>query len=241
MKVSCEKLTVKRGERLVLRDLSVVFEGPGLYQVVGPNGVGKTTLLLTIIGVVKPISGRVLVEPAGAVSYMPQSFELPVDAPISVFEFVENYLKLWSKRRSSKVDVESRVREVLELVGVPSSLWHEKLSRLSGGMVRRTLLARALSPDTPIVLLDEPFSGVDPEGKVDIADILGSLSKNKLVILTNHDPILLLDYTKKLLLLGYEFYSYGVPDEVLKYEVLSKFYKRCAIEIEKHVHVVDWH
>ena len=246
MRISYESVSVKRGEKLVINNLTASMEGPGLYQVIGPNGAGKTTLLLVTLGVVKPVSGRVVVEPGNSerrtVSYMPQDFELPRDAPMSTYEFVENYLELW-RGRFLKRDpgVDSRVREVLELVGIPRNLWNEKLTHLSGGMVKRALLARTLAPDTPIVLLDEPLSNIDPEGKVDVAEILGSLSRSKLIVITSHDPILLLEYTRKVLLLGYGYYHYGEPSEALKYEVLSKFYKKCAIELEKHVHIVDWH
>ncbi|MEM3346365.1 MAG: ATP-binding cassette domain-containing protein, partial [Desulfurococcaceae archaeon] len=172
---------------------------------------------------------------------MPQDFNIPMEAPISTYEFVRNYLDLWKRKHGIKVDLNTRTSEVLEMVGVPRSLWSERLTRLSGGMVRRALLARTLAPNTPILLLDEPLTGVDPEGKVDIAELLGELSKRKLIVMTNHDPLLVLDYTKKMLLLGYNHYVYGEPSELMKYEVLSKFYKKCAIEIERHVHVVDWH
>ncbi|MEM4224501.1 MAG: ATP-binding cassette domain-containing protein [Desulfurococcaceae archaeon] len=238
------RLTVKRGCREVITDLTAEMPGPGLYQVVGPNSVGKTTLILATLGALKPQSGSIHVEPGvdeGGVSYMPQDFNIPMEAPISTYEFVRNYLDLWRRKHGIKVDLNTRTSEILEMVGVPRSLWSERLTRLSGGMVRRALLARTLAPNTPILLLDEPLTGVDPEGKVDIAELLGELSKRKLIVMTNHDPLLVLDYTKKMLLLGYNHYVYGEPSELMKYEVLSKFYKKCAIEIERHVHVVDWH
>lgn len=241
LKVEINSLTVYRGGKAVLDNLSAIMLGPGLYQVVGPNSAGKTTLLLTVIGALKPHSGYAIVEPHDSISYMPQSFDIPLEAPISAYEFVANYLRLWSKKRKFKVDVKSRVENVLDALNIPRKLWNERLTRLSGGMLRRVLLARALVSDAKVLLLDEPLTGVDPEGKVDIAELLCTISADKLVILTNHDPVLMLECTRKILLLGYGFYDYGTPEEILKYEVLSKFYKKCAIEVERHVHVVDWH
>jgi zinc/manganese transport system ATP-binding protein len=245
MKITLESLSVKRGGKLVLNNLNAVFEGPGLYQVIGPNGSGKTTLLLTIMGVLKPTSGRVLIEGFQEVtkpflSYMPQYYSIPRDAPITVYEFIEGYYKMTKPWPRFKV-VGSRVEEALKRVGVPKSLWSEKLSKLSGGMIQRVFLARALVLDPPILLLDEPFSNIDPEGKVDLADSIGELSRDKLVIVTSHDPILLLEYTRRILVIGHGYYVFGEVNEVLKQEVLKKFYKRCAIELEKHVHIVDWH
>lgn len=249
MKIVLESLTIKRGDKVVLSNLSAIMEGPGLYQVIGPNSSGKTTLLLTILGTIRPVSGRVHVEVSGftrkkgVFAYMPQSFSIPCDAPITVYEFVEGPLRLkkpWPRVLKAITEI-SRVKEVLELVGVPKSLWNEKLFNLSGGMVQRVFLARTLVTNAPILLLDEPLSGIDPEGKVDVAELLGKLSREKLIVVTSHDPVILLEYTKKVLLLGYNYYTYGDVDEVLKYEVLSKFYKKCAVELEKHVHIVDWH
>jgi len=247
LKVLLESLTVKRGGRVIIRDLSATFTGPGLYQVMGPNGVGKTTLLLTILGLIKPVSGRVVVEAPFrnkvVFSYMPQSFTIPHDTPMTVYEFVEGALLLenpWP--RSLKTRVKGlRVEKALESVNIPRFLWKTRISKLSTGMLQRALLARAVAVEAPIVLLDEPFSNIDPEGKAEVAKLLGDMSSERLVIVTSHDPTLLLKYTRKILLLGYGEHFYGDVDEVLKYEVLSKLYKECAVELEKHVHVVDWH
>ncbi len=242
MQIRLESVTVKRGGKVLFRDLTATFTGPGLYQVIGPNGSGKTTLLLTVIGGVKPITGRVLVNNIvvknaksvrGLVSYMPQNYVIPLDAPMTLYEFVENLARISSRAIS--------VNEVLELVGISRNYWNRKLSELSGGLLQRAMLARTLVIDTPIVLLDEPFSNIDPEGKVDISEHIGELSRKKLIIVTSHDPTLLLDYTKRILILGYGNYAFGTIDDILKLEVLTKFYKKCVVELKKHVHIIDWH
>lgn len=250
MKLVIESITVKRGNKTILSNLSADMEGPGLYQIIGPNGSGKTTLMLAILGIIKPVSGSIRIDVYDKyhgrplMAYLPQSYALPSEAPITVYEFVEGYLYLkfpWPRFMIKKTQISEHVSRTLELVKVPRSLWKERLSNLSGGMVQRVFLARTLVLNTPILLLDEPLSSIDPEGKVEISELLGELSREKLIITTSHDPILLLDYTKKILLLGHGYYAYGNVNEMLKYEVLSKFYKRCAVELEKHVHIADWH
>lgn len=242
MQVRLESVSVKRGGRVVLRNITATFTGPGLYQVIGPNGSGKTTLLLTVIGRVKPVTGRVLVDNIvvrstesvrGLVSYMPQNYTIPLDAPVTLYEFVENLARISGRVVS--------VEEALELAGISRSYWSRKLSELSGGLLQRAMLARTLVLDTPIVLLDEPFSNIDPEGKTDISDHIGELSRRKLVVVTSHDPTLLLDYTERILVLGYGNYVFGTIDDILRLEVLSKFYKKCAVELKKHIHIIDWH
>jgi len=242
VQVRLESVSVKRGGKVVLRNITATFTGPGLYQVIGPNGSGKTTLLLTVIGRVKPVTGRVLVDNIvvrstesvrGLVSYMPQNYTIPLDAPVTLYEFVENLARISGRVVS--------VEEALELAGISRSYWSRKLSELSGGLLQRAMLARTLVLDTPIVLLDEPFSNIDPEGKTDISDHIGELSRRKLVVVTSHDPTLLLDYTERILVLGYGNYVFGTIDDILRLEVLSKFYKKCAVELKKHIHIIDWH
>jgi zinc/manganese transport system ATP-binding protein len=243
MQVKLESVTVKRGDKVVFKDLTAVFSGPGLYQVIGPNGSGKTTLLLTIIGRIKPVHGRVIIDNIivknsklvkGFISYMPQYYIIPVDAPITLYEFIENLAGVLGKNSNS-------VEEILKLTGISKEYWFKKLSQLSGGLLQRTMLARTLILDTPIILLDEPFSNIDPEGKVELSEYIGKLSEKKLVITTSHDPTLLLEYTEKILVLGPGGYAFGDVEEILKIEVLGKFYKKCAIELQRHVHVIDWH
>ena len=243
MQVKLESVTIKRGDKVVFKDLTAVFSGPGLYQVIGPNGSGKTTLLLTIIGRIKPVHGRVIIDNIivknsklvkGLISYMPQHYIIPVDAPITLYEFIENLAGVLGKKSNS-------VEEILKLTGISKEYWFKKLSQLSGGLLQRTMLARTLILDTPIILLDEPFSNIDPEGKVELSEYIGKLSEKKLVITTSHDPTLLLEYTEKILVLGPGGYAFGDVEEILKIEVLGKFYKKCAIELQRHVHVIDWH
>ncbi|MGC8953170.1 MAG: metal ABC transporter ATP-binding protein [Desulfurococcus sp.] len=246
-------LTVKRGHTLVLNNLNAVFEGPGLIQVIGPNGAGKTTLLLTILGLIKPVKGAVrirnteLKNSSGGlyktISYIPQKFYIPRDAPITLWEFVESYIRAYEGGmpfRSSHT-VNRRIESALEMAGLPKDSWGKKISELSGGQLQRALMARVLSVDSEIVLMDEPLSNIDPEGRGALAEIIGKLSSRKLLVVTNHDPVLLLPYTSKILLLGYGEYRYGDPDSILSREVLTKIYKSCAIVFGEHAHIADWH
>jgi zinc/manganese transport system ATP-binding protein len=101
------------------------------------------------------------------------------------------------------------------------------------------LLARAIVHDPPILVLDEPLSAVDPAGRAEIAEFIGELSRTKLVLVSIHDPMLLLKYTKRVLLINKKFYVVGPPSEVLRLEVVSKVYAGAAMHVKDHVHISD--
>ncbi|MGC9011607.1 MAG: metal ABC transporter ATP-binding protein [Thermogladius sp.] len=251
VEITLVDLTVKRDNTLVLSDLNVDFKGPGLVQVIGPNGAGKTTLLLAILGFVKPVKGRVLIDDVdvtskpemlkGRVGYMPQTSELELNAPFTVWELVDCCYRLyrpWPRlfKRDSKA-----VRNALLRAGLTEELWHKRVSELSGGERQRVFLARTLVADPPILLLDEPLANIDPQGRALLAEILGRLSEEKLIIVTSHDPLIMVKWTKMILILNKTLYAYGPPEEVLVPEVLSKFYGLGWEWVEKGVHIYDTH
>lgn len=252
MLLELSDLAVSRNGALVIDGLSARFEGPGLYQIIGPNGAGKTTLLLAILGLVKPHRGRVLLDGVdvtgnpgalyGRVGYMPQLADSRIfETPITPWELVDCCARLYSKwprlGRSRRELVERALREA----GIPEELWHIRVGELSGGMRQRVLLARALVPDPPILLLDEPEANIDPSGRFLLAEHLGKISSKKLVLVTSHDPALFLKWTKGILAINKRVYAFGSPERVLAPDVLTKIYGLGWVAVEKHAHVYDSH
>ncbi|MEM1645158.1 MAG: metal ABC transporter ATP-binding protein [Ignisphaera sp.] len=239
----------------IISDISITLKSPALVQVMGPNGAGKTTLLKTIIGVIKPLGGKVFVdkdditgnpEKAGVyIGYVPQiaTYVLGNVFPISVWEFVEFEAEAHMKRFGLRRDNLSKfVEEVLNTVGIPKELWHKGINKLSGGQRQRLLVARALIKNTPILALDEPLSAIDVEGRTVMANIFSKLKEdNRIIIITCHDPELLINFTDYVILLGKGMYVFGEPEEVLKPSVLSKLYYTSYVELEKHIHICDYH
>lgn len=233
----------------ILKDLNICFK-KGLYQIIGPNGSGKTTLLRTILGLIKPKKGKIILKgeditgkPEKAsyrIGYVPQ-LSKPFDLPITAFDMVLDSLLLHRKkfpRFASKEDFE-KVREVLELVNLHE--WDKPVSELSGGEMQRVLLARALVYEPEILLLDEPLSAIDPLGKVEFVELIGELAKNKLIIVTSHDPVLFLNYTEEIVVLNRTFYKVGKPNDILTLDVLKDVYGESAVKVEDHVHISDAH
>lgn len=210
-----------------LESIDLTIEGPGIVQILGPNGAGKSTLLRVIAGLIKPNSGKVYVNSVDVtgrydvasrfVAYMPQSNEPPRGSSITVWELVET--TALARRRSwprlSGGGVRGVVERCLDMVGLDRSSWYLTLGELSGGMFQRALIASILVTGAPIALLDEPLASVDPEGRVSLAEILARLARERLMIITSHDPHPLLEYTRLLVLLNRRIIAVGEPHEVL--------------------------
>lgn len=243
-------------DKPLIEDINIVVNKPMLIQVMGPNGAGKTTFLKTLAGLLKPIKGSVYIngvdvtgdaEKAGRfVTLSPQMvlFKQSEVFPISVWEFVEFGAELCHKKKGvvvSKDELRNIVKSALSSVGIGGELWGKSLWKLSGGQRQRVFIARAIACDMPIVLLDEPLSSIDPEGRVEIANVIGSLSKTKIVFATCHDPEMLLKYTSFVMLLGKGKYVMEKPENVLRGDVLRKFYGDAVIEFVDHIHVCDYH
>ncbi|MEM2040271.1 MAG: metal ABC transporter ATP-binding protein, partial [Zestosphaera sp.] len=107
----------------------------------------------------------------------------------------------------------------------------------------RVLIARALIHEPKILILDEPFSSVDPAGRVSLASMMIKLLKSRstTVIMSSHDPTLLLQHTDNLLLLGNGKWFFGSPGEILKENILKEVYGEAITTHEKHVHIHDYH
>jgi zinc/manganese transport system ATP-binding protein len=162
--VTLRELTVGYRERVAVEAVSGVFAAGSLTAIIGANGAGKTTLLHAIAGVVAPRRGSIEiagVETPADLAYLPQSDSIDRDFPISVLEFAA--LGGWARIGAlGRVPTELRSRgmNALQAVGL-DELAGRMLGDLSVGQFRRALFARVIVQDAAIVLLDEPFAGVD--------------------------------------------------------------------------------
>ncbi len=222
----------------------------------GPNGAGKTTFLKTLIGFIKPHTGSIYVnkidvtgnsELAGVfMDYVPQltGFTSTTGFPITVWEFIEFSLVMHLKKMKLKMDkseMQKTIREALNIVGIDKSLWHKSIWRLSGGEKQRLFIARALVNNQPIILLDEPLSSIDPEGRMDITNIVSNLKKDKIIIITCHDPEIFLPISDNVVLFGKGIYYIGKHKETFNINILERIYGKSAIKLKDHIHIYDHH
>lgn len=241
----------------IIEGISASFPENTLTQIIGANGSGKTTLIKTLIGILKPLRGKVFLyeedvtgspERIGRyVGYVPQVFTPSYfPYPVSVGELIESSYLLYRGRWPrilSNHDIRRRVEEVLDLVELERSIKNKSFWKLSGGERQRVLIARALVHEPKILILDEPFSSVDPTGRISLASTIIKLLKSRstTVIMSSHDPTLLLQHTDNLLLLGNGKWFFGNPENILKEDLLKEIYGEAITMHEKHIHIHDYH
>lgn len=250
--IEVEDLTVAYGKDVVFKDESFKLEGQGLTIIIGPNGSGKTTLFKTILGLIVPLKGKVYVnnidvtgrpEASGKlIGYVPQVIDASSNFPLSVREMVESAILLRMKSLRSKPphEVEELVWKTLERMSL-NHIANKPLKSLSGGQRQRVLLARALVWDPPIIIMDEPTSSIDPQGRAEFIDYLGKLNDSKQVLVSSHDPSPFLKYVKNVIIVNKRIVALGPPREVLKLEVLKNVYGDGIALIDERLHLVDSH
>jgi ABC-type multidrug transport system ATPase subunit len=206
----CQNVSVRRGEREVVRDVSLALRAGELVGLLGPNGAGKSTLLDALSGAVPPAHGRI--DREGRVAIALQSPDL---ARRSVLANVTLALAWWGVPRAQRAD---RALQALATMGA-EHLAHRAAGTLSGGERRRVHIARALAVAPDILLLDEPFAGLDAETRAhllqDAVSVLRSSTRATLVVVHDRAEAWALA-DRLLILIDGELVASGPPRELLE-------------------------
>lgn len=246
--VRCDGLEVRLNGRVVLEDISFSVLPGQFVAIVGPNGAGKTTLMRTMLNLSGYTKGRVLVfgvPPAtlgpkrSSIGYVPQSVVFDPLFPASVLDVVMmGRLGASTLFKPFTASDRRMALECLEKVGL-RGLERRRMSELSGGEQRRVLLARALSKDPSLLLLDEPVSGLDIAAQFSFYDLLKRLQteKNLTVIVVSHDIVSISGYADEFICINRTMHVHGKPSEVLKVAVLTQAY-RCELDLLSR-HLLD--
>jgi iron complex transport system ATP-binding protein len=209
--ITARHVTLRVEGRALLDDVSLSLAPGSMTALLGPNGAGKTTLLRTLAGIITPSEGdvelggrtlRTLRRPeiARACAYLPQQtasrFEMRVDDVVALGRYP--HLRAWTG--FTRVDHEL-VEAALDRVGL-TRLRHRTLPTLSGGERQRTFLARALTQQAPVLLLDEPMTGLDIGGQLELIHLLKALQSDGHTVLASvHDLRVALECFPRALLL----------------------------------------
>lgn len=216
-----------------LKDLSLTVPKGSVYGLVGPNGAGKSTLLNALAGLLTPWSGEILwngaplAEHRHEIAYLPQRSEVNWQFPITVRQLVEmgRYPAVGIWKAMCRHDHEI-VDKAICTLGL-EDLQNRQIGALSGGQQQRCFLARALAQEAHILLLDEPFTGLDVPGTKALASLLRSLSsEGRLVIASHHDMATTAQIFDRALLLRRRLIAAGPVAEVLTTDNLNQTFKR---------------
>ncbi len=178
--------------RPLLRDVSLSISRGAFVTITGPNGGGKTSLMRVMLGLLRPLRGKVeYFAPDGRrvkrlrIGYLPQKSGIDTRFPITASEAVRTGMISGLLGRLPD-DAESRFREVVEMTGIEPYL-DRPVGDLSGGQLQRTLLARALVCRPELLALDEPLSYVDKQFEHRIYDLMERIARKTTVILISHE------------------------------------------------------
>ena len=231
-----DALGVAYGRRSVLAGVTGEVAPGGSLALIGPNGAGKSTLIKAILGLVDAVTGTVEVlgtTPArarGRVAYVPQADMLDADFPVSVAQVVlmGRYRRIGWVRRPGKADRAVAAR-ALERVGLAGRA-DDRFGILSGGQRQRVLLARALAQQPELLLLDEPFNGLDSTTTEVLLDVLAEQRKHGVaVVMATHDLSIAHLACDTGCLLNHHQVAFAPIGEALTPELLGETYGRSAV------------
>lgn len=214
-----------------IRDVTFTLQGRTVCALVGVNGSGKSTLFNTIMGIIRPQSGSVRVNGLpvaqamrqNGIAYVPQSENIDWHFPILVKDVVMlgRYGHMGMLRRPRAADREA-VAAALERLGI-ADLAERQIGALSGGQKKRVFLARALAQQSRIILLDEPFTGVDAKTEFAVMELLKNLrDEGYLMLVSTHNLGAVPQYCNEVVLINRELIAHGDIHEIYTVDNLER-------------------
>jgi len=233
--VELKNIYVQYRDNLILEDINLKVYDKDFLGIIGPNGGGKTTLLKTILKIIKPTKGQVLLcegfEEQNCFGYVPQTSHIDYLFPISVLDVVKtgrlSKYKLFKRYNNNDFDIAVDSLKKMDLLRYQNKLF----GNLSGGEKQRVLIARALTINPKILLLDEPTSNIDSKVGYHFYELLNELNKNITIIMVSHDIGAISQNVKKVACLNRKL-VYHDSKEISK-EMLEKVYY-CPVDLIAH-------
>lgn len=203
MLIDIDTISVKFGNDVAIKDVSLCIHSGEFIGLIGPNGAGKTTLLRTILGLIRPTSGHIDTDDT-MIAYVPQRGNIySSQIPISVLEVVS----LGSQGNKDKA------LGALEKVGL-GNMANRTFTDLSGGQQQRVTIAKALASNPQIIILDEPTTGIDEAAQHAFYDVLKELGTQGItIIIVSHDIDVVLNLVTRVICLNQTIVYDGAPED----------------------------
>ena len=204
MLISARDVTVLKDHKKILDSVSLQINQGEIVTLIGPNGSGKTSLIKSLTGLIKVTSGVVSRKQSLKIAYVPQQLDIDPAMPLTVLSF----LKLESTD-------EQAIATKLSRAGA-QNLSNYQVSHLSGGELRRVLLARALLKNADLLVLDEPSAGLDFSGQAQLYELLTDIRNETQcgILLVSHDLHLVMAATDKVICLNHHICCEGKPSDI---------------------------
>jgi zinc/manganese transport system ATP-binding protein len=221
--ITLHNLTLGYERHPAIHHLSGTFEPGSMTAVIGPNGSGKSTLLKGITGALRPLGGRI---DRGAlktnqIAYLPQQLEIDRSFPITVLDVI--ILGFWRDIGifgGMKHELWKKAEQSLDTVGL-NGFETRPISDLSGGQFRRVMFARMLLQESPVVVLDEPFTSIDTQTTLDLLEVIKRWhAEHRTIIAVLHDFNQVRTYFPQTLLIARQVVGWGETPDILTDENL---------------------
>ncbi len=217
-------ISVKRGSKQILKNVNIHIHCGKLTVIIGKNGAGKSTLLKAILGEM-PHEGSITFknknneEKKIKIGYVPQKLDLE-NSPITVYDMVASFSSNKPTFLFKSKKLYEKIKEHLKDFGA-DNLIDRKVNRLSGGELQRVMLGMAMMSKPDLLILDEPISGIDKNGKEQFYKKIYDLKKSNdmAIILVSHDFEYVKKYADDVILLNQVIEKEGTPDEVFKSKI----------------------
>jgi zinc transport system ATP-binding protein len=230
-------LSASYGANLVLQDVNFKVNENDFIGVIGPNGGGKTTLLRVILGLVKPITGKMVFNyellNGNSIGYLPQMSTGDINYPVTVTDIILSGLMI-RKGIISRMSASDKKKadNVIDELGL-SGMSESTLNELSGGQIQRVLLARAIIGNPRLLLLDEPGNFVDTTFENDFYEKLKDLNKHMAILMVSHDVGTISSHIKSFACVNRSLHYHPSP-EITNEDLLAY---GCPIQLVTHGNV----
>ncbi|MDI1471718.1 ABC transporter ATP-binding protein [Thermodesulfovibrio sp. 1176] len=237
--IEIKNLSYSVNDNIILENINFIAKEGCYLGIIGPNGAGKTTLLRLILGIIKPTKGEIFIygqkpeeylknEPIG---YLPQRISQTIyEFPITVEELVKSGIPRIKK------DYKDYIEWALDVFHI-SNLRKKSLRELSGGQRQKAFLAKAIVSRPKILILDEPTTGIDPNSRDDLLEILEILNRdfNISILIVTHDIATFAHEARCILCLNKRVVCLGEPQKILKDEYMKMLYPEHTVFPHRHV------
>jgi iron complex transport system ATP-binding protein len=227
----------------IAENLNLNLQKGKLITLIGANGVGKSTLLRTLTGIQKPLSGSVYLKNKLVESYKPNELaqnlsmvlteKLP-ESNLSVHELVSLGRQPYTNwiGKLSEIDIE-KITKAIQLTGIESYI-SKKHYEISDGQLQKTLVARALAQDTPLIILDEPTTHLDIQHKVSLYKLLKKLTleTKKCILFSTHDIDLAIQLSDEMIVMTPEITIQDQPCNLIEKSIFNSLFKDESITFD---------
>ncbi|MEL7474185.1 MAG: metal ABC transporter ATP-binding protein [Planctomycetota bacterium] len=251
--VLCERVSFRYARSIdaadTLRDVTLRVERGSRLGVLGPNGGGKTTLLRLMLGLLGPYRGVIKIEGrspnearrTGVIGYVPQRARAVLEFPLSARQVIEHGADRGLAPWRARTPVRARqIDRAIELTGSGEFL-DKPVGGLSGGMLQRVLIARALAADPRVLLLDEPTVGIDASGQAQFSELMATVHRelDLTVVLVSHDLRVMAAGCDAVAVLSRTLHMHEAPEGMTAELLAEVFHHDVAMGAHAHEHASD--